>query len=134
VAEDHCTGLKTIYHTISEEGSPFKALAHAYLDQAPCARMKPLQDRVEFSKALADEYKVDGVIYAYLKFCPCYGQIKNEFFRLFQDKGLPLLEIPVDYSKSDIGQIKTRVEAFVEVLKERKLQPAQPQPALEAAS
>jgi predicted CoA-substrate-specific enzyme activase len=134
VAEDHCTGLKTIYHTISEEGNPFKALAHAYLDQAPCARMKPLQDRVDFSQSLAHEYQVDGVIYAYLKFCPCYGQIKNEFFRLFQNKDLPLLEIPVDYSKSDIGQIKTRVEAFVEVLKERKRQPAQQPPALEAAS
>jgi benzoyl-CoA reductase/2-hydroxyglutaryl-CoA dehydratase subunit BcrC/BadD/HgdB len=96
--------------------------------------MKPLQDRVDFSQSLADEYQVDGVIYAYLKFCPCYGQIKNEFFRLFQNKDLPLLEIPVDYSKSDIGQIKTRVEAFVEVLKERKRQPAQQPPALEAAS
>jgi len=96
--------------------------------------MKPLQDRVDFSQSLTDEYQVDGVIYAYLKFCPCYGQIKNEFFRLFQNKDLPLLEIPVDYSKSDIGQIKTRVEAFVEVLKERKRQPSQQQPVLDAAS
>jgi predicted CoA-substrate-specific enzyme activase len=122
VAEDHCSGLKTIANPIDEDGDPFRALAHAYLDQAPCSRMKPLQDRVDFSSKLADEYAVDGVVYAYLKFCPCYGQIKNEFFRLFQQKDLPLLEIPVDYSKSDIGQIKTRVEAFVEVLKERKRQ------------
>jgi len=122
VAEDHCSGLKTIANPIDEDGDPFRALAHAYLDQAPCSRMKPLQDRVDFSSRLADEYAVDGVVYAYLKFCPCYGQIKNEFFRLFQQKDLPLLEIPVDYSKSDIGQIKTRVEAFVEVLKERKRQ------------
>jgi len=122
VVEDHCAGLKTIYHTLREDIDPFKALAYAYLDQAPCARMKPLQERVDFSSQLADEYAVDGVVYAYLKFCPCYGQIKNEFFRLFQNKELPLLEIPVDYSKSDIGQIKTRVEAFVEVLKERKRQ------------
>jgi benzoyl-CoA reductase/2-hydroxyglutaryl-CoA dehydratase subunit BcrC/BadD/HgdB len=122
VVEDHCSGLKTIATPLDEEGDPFRSLAHAYLDQAPCARMKPLQDRVDFSSRLADEYAVDGVVYAYLKFCPCYGQIKNEFFRLFQQKNLPLLEIPVDYSKSDIGQIKTRVEAFVEVLKERKRQ------------
>jgi len=123
VVEDHCSGLKTIYNTIDEEGDPYQALAYAYLDQAPCARMKPLQDRVDFSEKLADEYKVDGVIYAYLKFCPCYGQIKNEYFKLFQQKELPLLEVPVDYSTSDIGQLKTRVEAFIEVLKERKVQP-----------
>jgi predicted CoA-substrate-specific enzyme activase len=120
VVEDHCAGLKTIIHQIDESRDPYEALAHAYLDQAPCARMKPLEERVAFSGNLADEYRVDGVIYAYLKFCPCYGQIKNEFFRLFHDKGLPLLEIPIDYSRSDIGQIRTRVEAFIEVLKERQ--------------
>jgi len=120
VVEDHCAGLKTIIHQIDESRDPYEALAHAYLDQAPCARMKPLDERVAFSGNLADEYSVDGVIYAYLKFCPCYGQIKNEFFRLFHDKGLPLLEIPIDYSRSDIGQIRTRVEAFIEVLKERQ--------------
>lgn len=119
VAEDHCTGLKNVYHTISEDGDPYQALADGYLDQAPCARMKPLQDRVDFSGKLAEEYNVDGILYVYLKFCPCYGQTKHEFFRHFQKLGIPVLEIPVDYSKSDQGQLKTRIEAFIEVLRER---------------
>lgn len=120
VAEDHCTGLKAASALIPETGDPYEALAGGYIDQSPCARMKPLQQRVELSGQLASEYHADGILYVYLKFCPCYGQIKNEFFRHYQKLGIPVLELPVDYSKSDQGQLKTRLEAFIEVLRERK--------------
>ncbi len=118
VVEDHCTGLSPFYFDIDEEKDPIEALADGYLDQAPCARMSPIEKRVEFAAKLAVEYQVDGVIYGYMKFCPCYGITKNCFLQKFRDMGLPVLEMAIDYSKSDDGQIKTRVEAFVEVLLE----------------
>ena len=121
VVEDHCTGLKNVDYQINENGDPYQALADGYLDQAPCARMKPLQDRVEISGKLAKDYDVDGILFTYLKFCPCYGQTKHEFFRHFQDLGLPILEVPIDYSASDEGQLRTRLEAFIEVLGEREV-------------
>jgi predicted CoA-substrate-specific enzyme activase len=121
VVEDHCTGAKNINYTINEEGDPYTALADAYLDQSPCTRMKPLQDRIDITGQLAEEYKVDGILYVYLKFCPCYGQVKHEFFKHFQELGIPVLEVPIDYSKSDQGQLKTRLEAFIEVLGEREV-------------
>jgi benzoyl-CoA reductase/2-hydroxyglutaryl-CoA dehydratase subunit BcrC/BadD/HgdB len=118
VAEDHCTGVKIAKTRIRESGDPYEALAEGYIDQSPCARMKPLEDRILYSGDLAEEYAVDGVVYAYLKFCPCYGQTKHKFFQYYQTLGIPVLELPIDYSKSDEGQMKTRLEAFVEVLKE----------------
>ncbi len=120
VIEDHCTGIKAASVDVNEEGEPYGALADSYLDSNPCARMKPLQERVLYTGKLAEEYRADGILYVYLKFCPCYGQIKNEFLRHFQQLNLPVLEIPADYSRSDQGQIKTRIEAFIEVLKGRK--------------
>ncbi|MNP42436.1 2-hydroxyglutaryl-CoA dehydratase, D-component [compost metagenome] len=105
---------------INEEIDPFQAMAEGYIDQVPCARMKPLQERVDISGQLANEYQVDGILYVYLKFCPSYGQIKNEFFRRYQELGIPVLELPVDYSRSDQGQLKTRLEAFIDVLNERR--------------
>jgi predicted CoA-substrate-specific enzyme activase len=120
VVDDNCTGLTPMYNDIDEQGEPFAALAAGYLDRAPCARMKPLDDRIAFSGKLAQEYQVDGVIYYYLKFCPCYGQTKNEFLRHYQGLGLPVLEVPSDYSHSDLGQLKTRIEAFVEVFNEKR--------------
>ncbi len=123
VIEDHCTGAKAASVDVNEEDEPYAALADSYLGSEPCSRMKPLQERIYSTGRLAEEYEVDGILYVYLKFCPCYGQIKNEFFRHFQQLNLPVLEIPADYSRSDQGQIKTRVEAFIEVLKERKANP-----------
>jgi predicted CoA-substrate-specific enzyme activase len=120
VVEDHCSGFRSIDFLIDETKEPYQALAEGYLEKEPCARMKPLQERVNTSGQLALDYRVDGVLFVYLKFCPCYGQTKHEFFKHYQKLGLPVLEIPIDYSKSDQGQLKTRLEAFVEVLAERE--------------
>jgi benzoyl-CoA reductase/2-hydroxyglutaryl-CoA dehydratase subunit BcrC/BadD/HgdB len=119
VIEDHCAGVRPFYHQITEDGDPYRALANGYLDQAPCARMKPLDDGVAFSGKLAQEYGVDGVVYVFLKFCACYGVSKKEFISEFQKQGLAILELSSDYSESDYGQLKTRIEAFIEVLNER---------------
>lgn len=120
VVEDHCTGLKPFYHTIREQDDPFRALADGYLDQAPCARMKTLEDNVAFSGKLAREYNADGVLYVYLKFCSCYGVTKKGFLDHFQQQDIPVLDISSDYSESDHGQLKTRIEAFVEVLNAKR--------------
>ena len=120
VIEDHCTGARNVSFQLNETGDPYQALAEGYLDQSPCTRMKPLQERVDISGQLARDYRVDGILYVYLKFCPCYGQIKHEFFKHYQKLGIPVLEVPVDYSASDQGQLKTRLEAFIEVLRERE--------------
>jgi predicted CoA-substrate-specific enzyme activase len=123
VIEDHCAGVRPFYHNVTETGDPYAALANGYLDQAPCARMKPLDDGIGFSGKLAEEYAVDGVIYVFLKFCACYGVSKKDFITEFQKQGRPVLEISSDYSESDHGQLKTRLEAFVEVLKEKRNSP-----------
>jgi benzoyl-CoA reductase/2-hydroxyglutaryl-CoA dehydratase subunit BcrC/BadD/HgdB len=117
VVEDHCTGLRPFYYLISEDGDPLQALADGYLDLAPCARMKPLEDRLDFSEKLALEYRVDAVIYVSLKFCSCYAITKNSVIKRFQKLGIPLLDISNDYSQSDLGQLRTRLEAFSELIK-----------------
>jgi predicted CoA-substrate-specific enzyme activase len=120
VVEDHCTGLSPFYHETPETEDPWQDLADAYLDQAPCARQSPLSRRVDFSAQLATEYAADGVIYTYLMFCPGCGLSKHSFIKRFQELEIPVLELTSDYSHSDTGQIKTRLEAFVEVLQENK--------------
>jgi benzoyl-CoA reductase/2-hydroxyglutaryl-CoA dehydratase subunit BcrC/BadD/HgdB len=120
VVEDHCTGVRPFIHTIRETGDPFQALADGYLDQAPCARMKPLEDSVELSTRLAQEYDVEGVVYVSLKFCACYGIPQKLFIEAFQKLNLPVLALSGDYSLSDHGQLTTRVDAFIDVLHEKR--------------
>lgn len=121
VIDDHCTGYNPVYLDTKEQGDVIQNLSDAYLDSAPCARMVPLKDRLKYSLSLAEEYRVDAVVYKYIKFCQCYGMTRNEYVQAFQKKGIPLLEISSDYSNGDIGQIRTRIEAFLEVIKEKKL-------------
>ncbi|MCC6194052.1 MAG: 2-hydroxyacyl-CoA dehydratase [Burkholderiales bacterium] len=120
VVEDHCTGLSPFYYDLQDSDDPYRDLANAYLDQAPCARQSPLTRRIDFAAMLAEEYKVDAVIYYTLKFCPSFAQTKGLFLRRFHQMGLPALDLDTDYSQGDTGQIKTRLEAFVEVLKEAR--------------
>jgi predicted CoA-substrate-specific enzyme activase len=116
VVEDHCAGVKIAGVQINEFDDPYDALAEGYIDQFPCSRMKSLETRLDLSVQNALDYHVDGILYAYLKFCPCYGQIKNNFLRKYQAVNIPVLELPFDYSRNDEGQIRTRLEAFIEVL------------------
>lgn len=119
VVEDHCTGLSPFHQDTDAEGDPWRALADGYLDRAPCARQVPLERRVRFAVDLARDYAVDGVLFTYLKFCPCYGLTKGLFLKAFQNAGIPVLELASDYSRGDDGQLKTRLGAFVEVLTEK---------------
>jgi predicted CoA-substrate-specific enzyme activase len=120
VVEDHCTGVRPFRHIVPETGDPLQALADGYLDQAPCARMKPLEDSVELSTQLAQEYDVEGAVFVSLKFCACYGIPQKQFIEAFQRLGVPVLAISGDYSQSDHGQLSTRVDAFIDVLQEKR--------------
>jgi predicted CoA-substrate-specific enzyme activase len=119
VVEDNCTGFKPFITDVPETGDVFGDLAAGYLGKAPCARMQKIEDNVQLAVDLAREYQVDGVIYYFLSFCPCYGLAKNCFVQEFQARDIPVLELAGDYSQNDDGQLRTRLEAFIEVLKER---------------
>jgi benzoyl-CoA reductase/2-hydroxyglutaryl-CoA dehydratase subunit BcrC/BadD/HgdB len=118
VVEDHTAGLRPFYRTIPEDGDPYLALAEGYLDQAPFARNKPLSDHAAFSARLAQEYRVDGIVFFHLKFCAIFGFGMKAFLDEFKQVGIPTVEISSDYSQSDLGQIGTRLDAFFETLRQ----------------
>lgn len=121
VAEDNCTGLKPISENVNvNKENIYEALAEEYLNKAPCGRMAPIQDMVEYSAKVAREYDVDGVVLYYLKFCPCYSLVEKAYADKFKKINIPLIIISGDYSRGDEGQVKTRLEAFVELLQERE--------------
>ena len=66
---------------------------------------------------MAKQYKVDGVIYYALQFCSPYAVESYSVEKDLKAVGIPMLKIETDYSQNDVGQLKTRVQAFLEVLK-----------------
>lgn len=120
VVEDNCSGIKPFLDNITiTDNDIIEDIADGYLGKAPCARMKPIEDMIENSVKLAADYKADGIVFYFIKFCPCYSMILRSYLDRFQKMDIPVLVVSGDYTKGDEGQIKTRIEAFIEVLKER---------------
>jgi len=65
-------------------------------------------------------FRVDGIVWYQLLYCETYN-IESYFIeQKMQAAGIPLLRLQSDYQVLDSGPTKTRLEAFMEILKERK--------------
>ena len=63
-----------------------------------------------------DEFKVDAVVEVILQTCHPYSVEQRAVKNLMRDLDIPYMAIETDYSDSNIGQIKTRIAAFIEIL------------------
>ena len=117
VAFDTCSGLRDKIEMVDESNPDvYEALATKYLN-INCSVMSPNSGRTEFVSQMIDEYHVDGVIEIVLQSCHTYD-VEAFFIKrmVTEEKGLPYLNIETDYSRSDKGQINTRLEAFLETI------------------
>jgi predicted CoA-substrate-specific enzyme activase len=116
VAEDLCNGSRYFDAQIHVSDDPILSIARRYILRSPCARMVNIFDRINRVLTTMQEKSIHGAIYHSLKFCDHnlmdYPMIK----KTFHEKNIPLLHLNCDYTLSSEGQIKTRVEAFLEQL------------------
>jgi benzoyl-CoA reductase/2-hydroxyglutaryl-CoA dehydratase subunit BcrC/BadD/HgdB len=116
VCLENCTGFKSFDLLVDEDDEPFSALARRYL-QTPCSVMTPNEGRFESLDRLIRELKIDGVVDLTWHCCHTYNL---ESHRIKEHVGnvhsLPMLHIETDYSESDVEQLRTRIEAFLEMV------------------
>ena len=118
VVEESCTGQRYFRELVDESnGDAMTAIADRYL-KTDCACFSPNDERVENIIRLAKEYNVDGVVYTSLMFCGPYSVEYSKVKKALDAAGIPLVKIETDYGMEDVGQIKTRIEAFIEKIKE----------------
>ncbi len=116
VCDDLCSGSRYFEGDIEKEGEPIRAISKRYLLKAPCARMKNTKQRLERGKKLVEGCQVDGIIYQTVKFCDNHLYDFPICREYFEKEDVPVLQIEEDFMGGNIGQIKTRVEAFIEML------------------
>jgi len=116
VCDDLCSGSRYFEGNVEKENDPIKAISTRYLLKPPCARMKNTEFRLERGKKLLEDFQVDGIIYQTVKFCDNHLYDYPLYHEFFQDAGLPVLQIEEDFIGGNTGQIRTRVEAFIEML------------------
>ena len=84
-----------------------------------------VQERRDYVKYLVDKYKADGVMYEQLKFCEYWGYERAlASYVMSGDYGVPTAAVDRQYTASASGQLRTRVQAFVESLEIKKIQKA----------
>ena len=116
VAFENCSGIKNLEELVDESETPITALAKKYLN-IPCSVMSPNKGREEILKNLIDEYQIDGVVEVVLQACHTYAVESYNIRKIVtKDKEIPYIALETDYSQTDFGQIKIRMEAFLELL------------------
>jgi len=119
VGEESCVGERGTRNLTDEVGTSVDALLDNIVDryfQIDCAIFTPNRDRLDHILQMVESYQADGVIHYGLQFCQPYLMEALPIEKVLTEKGVPCLRIETDYSMEDIGQLKTRVEAFVEQL------------------
>jgi len=122
VAEDLYEGIRYYWRGIKNEGDLFESLAKGYLmDRIPCAFVRSsAKKRLDFVLKLVTDFNVSGVIWYNLINCETYDSESYFFNQKMSERNMPMLILESNYSAADIGPLRIRINAFIELLKERQ--------------
>jgi benzoyl-CoA reductase subunit C len=127
VADLLCFGARSVLDPIEENAvDPLDAIGRAYFFSSSCARMiGAFPERWEVLTRTVTRTGVDGVIFVRIVFCDPWGaELHNILHRLKAEQTFPLLSLSREYGIVPTGQIKTRVQAFVEKIEIARAQKA----------
>lgn len=126
VADELCSGDRFLYDPVGVDewtmDDMFNAVAERYLlpSTCPCFTSEDgNKDRVNWLITKVKEHRVDGVIYYVVRGCMLYAMEYMRIKKALDKINVPVYYLDTDYTREDTGQIKTRVEAFLEMLKSR---------------
>jgi benzoyl-CoA reductase/2-hydroxyglutaryl-CoA dehydratase subunit BcrC/BadD/HgdB len=120
VGEESCVGERGARKLTDDSGDNVDALFDAIVDrylEVDCAIFTPNHERLEHIQEMVAAYRADGVIHYGLQFCQPYLMEAIPVERTLEAHKIPCLRVETDYSMEDVGQLKTRVEAFIEQLR-----------------
>ena len=121
VVDDHCTGSRYFWNEVSSNGNPLEAIAARYVERIPCPTKDwPERTRIKHLKKLAQDWNVQGAVVIQQKFCDPHELDIPAIIKSLKQEGIPAQFLEFDVTVP-IGQFKTRVEAFLEMLGEEDL-------------
>ena len=125
VADESCMGSRYLYDPVGITEKSMRnmmaGIAARYLMPCVCPSFAPNEDRLYRLLQMVDEFKISGIIYHVLKGCVIYDFELIRVEKIMKEKNIPVLRIETDYSPEDIEQLRTRIEAFVEMLGTKKI-------------
>jgi bcr-type benzoyl-CoA reductase subunit C len=126
VVDTLCNGTRDYFPQVDLNLSPMDALSHRYLDDINCPKTYrenkagtfegDCETRFGDIKGLAKDFQVDGaILYVYI-YCDPFGFEVPARKAFYESIDVPLLHLEGGYSAGAIGQMKTRIQAFLEMI------------------
>ncbi|MDP6509674.1 MAG: 2-hydroxyacyl-CoA dehydratase family protein [Dehalococcoidia bacterium] len=126
VMDDICTGSRAHWQMVGNSAPPTRAIARRYLEGINCPRtyrpragshVQDLEDRFGYLKKFVKDYGVQGVIFYIIRYCDTHElDVPDVKEYLEQHVEVPVLPLEDDYNVPATGQLRTRIEAFLEML------------------
>jgi benzoyl-CoA reductase/2-hydroxyglutaryl-CoA dehydratase subunit BcrC/BadD/HgdB len=122
VADSLCFGTRAHQSPVDEGAKdPLDALCQRYFFQTSCARMiGNFPERFDAMMETIEKRKIDGVVFQRLKFCDPWGAEAHKLRLRCKANGIPLLILEREYGLVHAGQVRTRVQAFLEMIQASK--------------
>ena len=124
VADETCSANRMLYDMSAVDewrlNDMVDALADRYLKPCTCPIFTKNEDRQRRLLELAETFAADGVVYQAFSGCQVYEMEQRSIAEALNSKNIPMLYVETDYSPDDMGQLSTRIEAFLESIKTRK--------------
>lgn len=114
--DDLDTGSRYLWQTVGNNGDPLYALAKRYISKPACPRMFFFDQQVEQVAQWVRDYKIDGVLHL-----PHMGSFDRlccnpYFLERLTELGIPAMTFLREYHLANVGQLRTRIGAFLETL------------------
>ncbi len=117
VVDALCYGSRYFWEPVKTGPNPMDGLVRSTLARPSCPRMSDgVIERVDFIRGMTERFKVDGVILQQIRYCDLWGGEATYLRKALKESNLPVLQLEREYWLSGIGQLKTRIQAFLETI------------------
>ncbi len=118
VMDDTCIGARGHLGTVVDGGDPLAGFVRYYFTGFQCPRTYrgPGRERFDYLVHSARQFAADGVILYMLSFCDPHKLDLVDVRRHLEDAGLPSLVLEDDYTLANLESMRTRIQAFVEMV------------------
>ena len=127
VADELCSGERILNDPVGVDEWTMDDMLNGYwqigilmASTCPCFTSKDgNEDRINWLVNKVKEYNVQGVIYYVVRGCMLYAMEYTRVKKALDKINIPVYYLDTEYTREDVGQMKTRVEAFLEMLTAR---------------